>query len=63
MTLNNIPLYNFSNGALMILIFVIVCVLLVVALILFISSGKTSDKQNNISHDSSDKQIEEKEST
>ncbi|MHC5202908.1 hypothetical protein [Myroides sp. LJL119] len=56
MALNNIPLYNFGNGTLMIIIFVLVCVILVVALLLFISSGKTShqDTQKNNIEESQD---------
>lgn len=42
MIAQNIPLYNFNNGTLMIIIFALVCVALVVAVFLFMSGGKKS---------------------
>jgi len=36
----NIALYNYSNGVVMIGIFALVCVILVIALISFMNSGK-----------------------
>ncbi len=56
MTLLHFPLYNFANGTFMIIIFALVCVGLVVALAIFLSSGS---KSNNLT-DISDNTIESK---
>lgn len=45
MILNIIPLVNWSNGVIMIGVFALVCVILVVMLINFMSSG--SKKEDN----------------
>jgi hypothetical protein len=45
MILNKIPLVNWSNGVIMIGVFALVCVILVIMLINFMSSG--SKKEDN----------------
>lgn len=39
----NIALYNWNNGVIMIGVFALVCVILIVALIIFMSSGKKKE--------------------
>ncbi|MBW2938270.1 hypothetical protein KXJ69_09145 [Aureisphaera sp. CAU 1614] len=43
MILNNIPLVNWSNGVIMIGVFALVCVILVIMLINFMSSGSKKE--------------------
>ncbi len=45
MILNTLPLVNWSNGVIMIGVFALVCVILVIMLINFMSSG--SKKEDN----------------
>ncbi|MTG98008.1 MULTISPECIES: hypothetical protein [Myroides] len=47
MALQNLPLYNFANGTLMIIIFALVCVGLVIALFMFMGgSPKLPDTED-----------------
>lgn len=39
----NIALYDWNNGVIMIGVFAVVCIILVVALIVFMSSGKKKE--------------------
>jgi len=40
----NIALYNWNNGVIMIGVFALVCVILVIALIVFMASGKKNEE-------------------
>jgi len=40
----NIALYNWNNGVIMIGVFALVCVILVIALIVFMASGKKKEE-------------------
>ena len=40
----NIALYDWTNGVIMIGVFALVCIILVVALIVFMSSGKKKEE-------------------
>lgn len=42
MTSLNLPLYNHSNGTLMIIVFILVCLILSYAVISIVSKGKKS---------------------
>lgn len=45
---SSIALYNWNNGVIMIGVFVAVCVILIVALISFMSSGKKKSDQEDL---------------
>lgn len=47
MLLQNIPLVSWENGAFMIAIFAVVCIILVVAVLLLVLGGKSKKQDTN----------------
>jgi len=47
MNLFSLPLFNWTNGVIMIGVFALVCVILIAVLINFMTSGKKDPKENS----------------